>query len=227
MPPNWTFWPVLALFSEMGDQLVKYGLAGLAVVSFLESSFFPVPPDFIQIGLTIPYIDRDNAMYRPLMAFTFAGVSTVASVAGSSLGWVIGKYAGERFFHWMIRRGWLHRAKFERARDLLNRYDMGAIMVAAFTPIPYKLFTIAAGVSGMPMWRLLLASVVGRGGRFFLVAGFLFWMGPEAVSFIKGKGFALLTLGIAGVVLLALWLVYRMRRTRTQPLPAMAAQEDP
>jgi len=214
--PRPILWLTLALFSEMGESLVKYGLLGLVVVSFLESSFFPIPPDFIQIGLTLPYLDRASSGYQPMMAFTFATASMVASVLGSALGWTIGKYAGERFFVWMVRKNWLSREKFEKARDLLNRYDMGAIMIAAFTPIPYKLFTIASGVSGMPLWRLMLASVIGRGGRFFLVAGLLYWQGPAAVDFIKGKGFALLTLGLALLVVLVAWVVYRMRRRTDQ-----------
>lgn len=212
-----TIWLTLALFAELGESFVQYGLWGLVIVSFMESSFFPVPPDFIQIGLTLPHLDKTSPLFAPQMAFTYAFASTCASVAGSLLGWLIGKYAGERFFVWLIRKRWLSREKFDTARDLLQRYDMGAIMIAAFTPIPYKLFTIASGVSGMPIWRLLLASVIGRGGRFFLVAGLLYWQGPAAVDFIMGSKFAVLTIVIALVVVLVAWVVYRMRRHPARP----------
>lgn len=150
----------------------RHGLTALAVISFTESSFFPIPPDVLQIALSVS---------RPRRAFLYAGVSAIASVAGGVAGWVIGwglwQMVAGFFFDYVP--GFSH-DKFEYVETLYRENAFLAIFVAAFTPIPYKIFTIAAGVFGVPLVTLVAASAVGRSLRFFLVAGVMRLFGEQA-----------------------------------------------
>ena len=149
-----------------------YGTAALAGISFAESSFFPIPPDVLQIALSVS---------KPQRAFLFAAVSAVASVAGGVLGWAIGwglwQATSDFFFTWVPGFTEDHFAFVEQ------QYQANAgiaIFAAAFTPIPYKVFTIAAGACSVPLPTLVLASAAGRGLRFFLVACVMRVFGEQA-----------------------------------------------
>lgn len=153
-----------------------FGLTGLAAISFAESSFFPIPPDVLQIALSVA---------RPKRSFLYAIVSTVASVAGGVLGWAIG--AGL----WNLVAAWFFtyvpgfsQAKFDYVQSLYQTNALLAIFAAAFTPIPYKIFTIAAGVCSVPLGTLVVASALGRGARFFLVATATYFFGAAAKRFL-------------------------------------------
>lgn len=154
----------------------RYGLAGLAAISFAESSFFPIPPDVLQIALSVA---------KPRLSFLYAAVSAVASVAGGVLGWAIG------WGLWHLVSGWFFayvpgfsHEKFDYVQSLYQNNAFLAIFAAAFTPIPYKVFTIAAGVCGVPLGTLVGASGLGRGARFFLVATAMYFFGSTAKRFL-------------------------------------------
>ncbi len=168
-----------------------YGTAGLAGISFAESSFFPIPPDVLQIALSVS---------RPQRAFLFAAVSTVASVAGGALGWAIGwglwQATSGFFFDWIPGFSEEHFAYVE------EQYQANAgiaIFAAAFTPIPFKVFTIAAGACSVPLTTLLLASTAGRGLRFFLVACVMRIFGEQAKR-ILNRNLELVTLVLGGLI---------------------------
>ena len=168
-----------------------YGTAGLAGISFAESSFFPIPPDVLQIALSVS---------RPQRAFLFAAVSTVASVAGGALGWAIGwslwQATSQFFFDWIPGFTAEHFAYVE------EQYQANAgiaIFAAAFTPIPFKVFTIAAGACSVPLPTLLIASAAGRGLRFFLVAGVMRVFGEQAKR-ILNRNLELVTLVLGGMI---------------------------
>ena len=167
----------------------RYALAALVVISFAESSFFPIPPDVLLIAM---------AMAAPSRAFGYAAWCSVASVAGGVLGYVIGVglmdvvgcrlidvYHGQSTFDWLALR--------------FEQYNFWAVFVAAVTPIPYKIFTIAAGAVGADFWTFLFASALGRPARFFAVAAAIYYFGPPVKRLID-KYFELLS--IAFVVLL-------------------------
>ncbi len=135
-------------------------LGGLA---FAESSFFPIPPDVMLAPM---------ALARPECAWRLALLTTLASVAGGLLGYAIGHYAFELVQPWLADRPRYGQA-YQQAVAWFERYGFWAVFVAGFSPIPYKVFTIAAGVMGMPLLPFALASVIGRGGRFYLVAGLM------------------------------------------------------
>ena len=150
----------------------RYGLAGLAAISFAESSFFPIPPDVLQIALSVG---------KPRASFLYAAVSAVASVAGGVLGWFIGWGLWQAAAPWFF--GYVPgftEAKFTLVETYYRDNAFLAIFFAAFTPIPYKIFTIAAGVCGVPLPTLVAASALGRSSRFFIIATIMFFFGGPA-----------------------------------------------
>jgi membrane protein YqaA with SNARE-associated domain len=153
-----------------------HGGTALGVVSFAESSFFPIPPDLLLIPLCLG---------RRSKAFFYAALCTAASVAGGAAGYAIGHWLWmglDTFFYRWIP-GFTPEV-YARVSDLFARYDFWVIFVAAFTPIPYKVFTVAGGVAAIQVPMFLIASILGRGGRFFLVAGLLYLYGEPIRTFI-------------------------------------------
>ena len=148
----------------------KYGLPALMIISFAESSFFPIPPDVLLIAL---------CMGAPTRAFRFAFWCSVSSVLGGIGGYYIG-FAAEPLGRWIIFDLLHYGAAWDKVAMLYGQNAFLSILTAAFTPIPYKVFTIAAGVfhEQVSLGTLVLASVIGRSGRFFLVAGCIFYFGP-------------------------------------------------
>jgi membrane protein YqaA with SNARE-associated domain len=151
-----------------------YGTPALAVLSFAESSVFPIPPDVLQIALSFA---------RPRRAFYYAAVSAVASVLGGMAGWLIGyalwSVVGDFFYQYVPG---CSQENFNYVGEQYRENAFLAIVAAAFTPIPYKVFTIAAGVfhEYVPFWTLLAASALGRTGRFMLVATVIRLFGERA-----------------------------------------------
>jgi membrane protein YqaA with SNARE-associated domain len=132
----------------------------LALMSAAESIFFPIPPDVMLAPMTLA---------QPRKWFRFAAICTIASVLGGLIGYMLGHYALELVMPWIERAG--HADTFVQIQGLFERYGFWIVFVAGFTPIPYKIFTIASGAAGMALLPFTLGSLVGRGGRFFLVAG--------------------------------------------------------
>ncbi len=140
----------------------------LAGLSFAESAFFPVPPDVILAPM---------AMAEPQKAWRLALLTTVFSVLGGMLGYGIGYFAMEMVSPWIHQLGYWE--AYNTARLWFQRWGFWAVFLAGFSPIPYKVFTIAAGTMAMNPVLFLLASLIGRGGRFFLVAGLVAWGGER------------------------------------------------
>jgi len=176
-----------------------YGTPALFGLSFAESSFFPVPPDVLQIALSVS---------KPRRSFYYATVSVVASVLGAILGWYIG-YAlwgalGDFFLNYVPG---MTQENFALVQQKYDEYGFLAILIAAFTPIPFKVFTITAGVFGISLPVLLLASVLGRSARFYAVAACIFLCGPRVKEWIE-KYFELATVLFA-VLLIGGFLVIK------------------
>lgn len=172
-----------------------YGTPALALIALAESSFFPIPPDVLQIALSVS---------KPRRSYYYATVSAIASVLGGIIGWYIG-YAlwtsiDDFFFEFVP--GFSHK-NFDAVSKLYGENAFLAILAAAFTPIPYKVFTIAAGVchATVPLKTLILASVIGRSGRFFLVATCLYFFGPRAKTILE-KHFEWITLALFAMLVL-------------------------
>ena len=140
----------------------------LFALSFAESSFFPVPPDVMLAPM---------ALAQPSRALRFALLTTIASVLGGVFGYLIGYFAFDTIAPWLQEtRYW---DKYMLARDWFDEWGFWAIFIAGFSPIPYKVFTIAAGALSMMFLPFVAASLVGRGLRFFLVALLLAWGGKR------------------------------------------------
>ena len=155
------------MFKGLYDSVVRWSRHRhapkyLAIVSFAESSFFPVPPDVMLVPMVLG--NRNRAWY-------LAGLTTVASVAGGVLGYFLGGF-GE----WLVTI-YGSQATLLQAQQWFRDYGIWIILVAGFTPVPYKIFTIGAGMMGMSIVMFVLASIIGRGARFFLVAGFVYFAG--------------------------------------------------
>ncbi len=144
-------------------------------IAFVESSFFPIPPDVLLIALGVA---------RPRRAFWYALVCTLGSVSGAFLGYYIGYAFYETIGSKIVDFYGFH-DKFQFVLDKYQENAWTAIIVAGFTPIPYKVFTIAAGFNQtIDLLTLALASLVGRASRFFLVGGFLFLFGPKMKEYL-------------------------------------------
>jgi membrane protein YqaA with SNARE-associated domain len=140
----------------------------LGGLSFAESSFFPIPPDVMLAPMCLADTRR---------AWWFALLTTLASVAGGLLGYAIGAFAFDLVEPTLRASSlWPH---YETARSWFDEWGFWAVFVAGFSPIPYKAFTIAAGTLSMALLPFTLASLVGRGARFFLVAGLMRWGGAR------------------------------------------------
>lgn len=151
-----------------------HGSWALFFLAFAESSFFPVPPDVLLIAL---------AVGRPSRALRFALICSLGSVLGGALGYLIGwqfmAAVGERIVAFY---GLDH--KVAEIGQLYNQYNAWAVGIAGFTPIPYKVFTIAAGMFKINFGIFMLASMVARSARFFLVGALIHWFGPRIRIFI-------------------------------------------
>ena len=173
-----------------------YGSPALFVLAFMESSFFPIPPDVLQIALSAG---------KPKRAFWYAGVSVAGSVLGALLGYYIGMVlweAAQDFFYTYLfsredfalvagdvaagidRSDPLYADK-PAQEGLYHLYGFWAIFIAAVTPIPYKIFTIAAGVCGIAVAMFIIASAIGRSTRFFAVAALMYFFGPTIKNWIE------------------------------------------
>ena len=161
-----------------------YGLQALAVLAFAESSVFPIPPDPLLIALCLGATRR---------ALRFAAVATIASVLGGILGYGIGAvvWISVSDFFFVYVPGVTPEA-FDTVQRLYDRWDFWAVFVAGLTPIPYKVFTISAGVFAINFPVFIFASVLSRGLRFLLVAGLIYRFGESIRSFID-RYFNLLT----------------------------------
>jgi len=141
----------------------------LSLLSFAESSFFPVPPDVMLAPMCLA---------RPRTGWRLATLCTVSSVLGGLLGYLIGRWAFSVIEPWLLSSSYA--GVFQHAVDAFQTWGVIYILLAGFTPIPYKIFTVSAGVVGMPVIPFLVGSLVGRGGRFFLVAGIIRLFGDRA-----------------------------------------------
>ena len=176
-------------------------LVVLAIVSFVESVFSPFPPDPILIAA---------AVFNPELALVFAGVTTVASVAGA----VLGHWLGDRFGRPLLDR-FVSAAKVQQVEVLFQKYGVWAILLAAVTPIPYKVFAITAGVMEMKMKPFLVASFIGRGARMFLWAVLVLLFGDTALDLLETQGLWLgAALGAVVIVSFLLYLLYTRLRSR-------------
>lgn len=154
----------------------------LAGISFAESSFFPIPPDAMLLPMCLS---------RPERAFRYAFICTVASVLGALLGYAIGYFLFETIGQPILNFYGLGE-DFAGFSEQFNDQGWIIVLLAGFTPLPFKVITIAAGATMMPLYILIGAAIISRAARFFLVAALL-WKFGEPVKRLIDKHFALVT----------------------------------
>lgn len=185
--------PVLAQIMRSARRLYDWMLAfadkpyaerALFGVSFAESSFFPIPPDPLLMAM---------GAGKPERALRFAGVTTVASVLGAILGFAIGHFLMESVGTWLLdiydplvenADGEMERHTWAKIENWFAEYGLLALLLAAITPIPFKVFTIASGAMGIAFWPFLGACLVGRGLRFYLEGFLLRFFGAPIVAWM-------------------------------------------
>ena len=195
----------MKLFRHLYDWVLHwastpYGGPALFVLAFVEASVFPVPPDILLIALCIAL---------PLKSWRFAFLASLGSVLGGMLGYGIGYGAwalvADLFYNYIPG---FSPGLFQHVQELFATYNFWVVFTAGFTPIPYKVITIGAGVFQVDLIMFMLASLASRSLRFFLVAGLVFRFGPGIKAFIE-KYFNLLCL-LFMVLLLGGFLVLKL-----------------
>lgn len=168
------------------------GAWALFGIAFVESSFFPIPPDVLLLALCVG---------APKKSFRFALICSAGSVLGGMFGYLIG-YAAWHAVKGLFIPYVFSQALFDKVQVLYQGNAFAAVLTAAFTPIPYKVFTVAAGAFEVNLWTLVSASVVGRSARFFLVGGTIFFLGAPVKALLEKYfdwfAWGLLALGIGG-----------------------------
>ena|SRR3989338_9145940 len=152
----------------------KHAIYYLMILSFTESSFFPVPPDVLLAPMCLA---------KPNQAWWYATLTMITSALGGLFGYLIGMFAFAIVQPYLQEFGYMQ--AYLAAHHWFQIWGFWALFIAAFSPIPYKLFTIAAGTLGMPLLPFIVASLIGRGLRFFLVAGFMFFGGNSMERMLR------------------------------------------
>ncbi len=180
---------IITFFKNSAAYFMSMGEIGLFILAFMESSFFPIPPDFILIPMCIA---------NPEKALLYAAIATIGSAIGGILGYGIGCFGGRPALFFMFRKQY---KKIKEIEKLYNQYGVWAVGAAAFTPIPYKIFTIASGIFKMNLAGFTIVSIIGRGLRFFIVAVSLMLFGEAIKNHIE------IIIGIATILIIVFYFV--------------------
>lgn len=169
-----------------------YVLGGL---SFAESSFFPIPPDVMLMPMV---------MAKPQQWLKLAWITTLMSILGGITAYALGYWLFDAIFPWIEAAGYAD--KFAHAKEWFEKWGVWVVFTAGFSPIPYKVFTLSAGALSMAFFPFVIASAIGRGLRFFLVAGLIAWLGakmqPMIVRYIEWLGWLLVGLVVILIIVL-------------------------
>ena len=182
----------------LGWAHTPYGVPALVILCFAEASFFPIPPDPLLMALCLG---------APRRSLRFAAWATAASVTGGVVGYLLGWGAwsllGDFFLTWVPG---VTPEAFSTVQGLYERWDFWAVFLAGLTPIPYKVFTLSAGVFAIQFPIFLVASILSRGLRFFLVAGLIWKFGARVRQFID-RYFNVLTIAFGILLVLGFVIV--------------------
>jgi len=173
------------------------GEIGLFLVSLIESSVFPVPPDVLLIPL---------ALLNPQLSLYYALITTLGSTLGGLIGYYLGLKGGRA-----IARKLFSEKILIKGEVYFKEYGVWAVFISAFSPIPYKVFTILSGITRLNLVGFLIASIIGRGLRFFGEAILIIYMGEKVLEFLD-RNFELITLSVS--LLIFLFLIFRRIRNR-------------
>jgi membrane protein YqaA with SNARE-associated domain len=188
----------MKLFAALYEKTIqlarhRHAPAYLGGVSFAESSFFPIPPDVMLIPMTVAKPDQWKRL---------ALITTITSVLGGIFGYLLGVWFFDLLMPVVQEMG--YGDKFELAKSWFKEWGVWVVFAAGFSPIPYKIFTFTAGALAMAFLPFVLASFIGRGLRFFLVAGLVAWFGPKMepmiVRYIEWLGWLFVFLIVSVII---------------------------
>ena len=167
----------MKIFNNLYQKVISWAAKPKAVrylfiLSFAESSFFPIPPDVMLMPMCLANKKK---------VWNFALLTTLASVLGGVFGYFIGYFIFDVLESWLINSNYW--GAFQLSKEWFAKWGLWAVLLAGFSPIPYKIFTIAAGITGINLFGFILFSAFGRGARFFLIAAIIFLFG-ERISII-------------------------------------------
>ncbi len=188
----------MKIFTKIYDQMMRWSKHPkapfyLGTVSFTESSFFPIPPDVMLMPMCLSQPDK---------AYRFAFLTTVTSVLGGVFGYIIGYWLLDLI--WPLIEAVNYVDTYRQVEAVFEQYGFWIIFLASFSPLPYKMFTIAAGATGMALFPFVIASIIGRGARFYLVAAVMKFGGKRYEDKIRGMvdriGYSMLFIAVAFVI---------------------------
>lgn len=183
------------IFTMLNGWFEEWGVLGLAINSCVESFFLLPPPDIILITMNLK---------NPQLALWYAFICTLASAVGGVIGYGIGRFGGRPAFNFLFKK---YQKQFDKVEKLYSKYGMLAVFFSAFTPIPYKIFTVTSGILKMDFLQFFLASFVGRGARFFLVSLVLMFFGETIKQYIE-----IVILAVTVIIIIFFIILYKYRK---------------
>ncbi len=188
------------------EWLETFGAWGLAIHSFADAIFFPIPAFFLQVSLSAVH---------PASALWLATAGYVACLLGTPIGYALGRSVGTPLMNKLLKRSWV-----DAATAMFQKNGQAAILIGAFTPIPFKVFTILSGSLHFPLWQLMAYASLGRAVKFYVVGVLFYWYGQTAEGMVKEvTGYV----AVAAVLLIGSFLLLRRRYMRKKRLRAEAA----
>ena len=184
------------MFEQITHIFMQYGIWGLFGLAFLDSFIVPVPPFFLQIGMSL--IDPASAMRYATVAFT-------GSILGAPVGYMLGKWLGKPLLQKLLPEKWTAMATEQFAKN-----GDAAVLIGSFTPIPFKVFTILSGVFNYSLTKLMLFAILGRGIKFFLI-GLLFHLYGKHAKVLLDNYLEVTVLGI-GTLVAIVRLIWKKRK---------------
>ncbi|GAA4704366.1 YqaA family protein [Brevibacillus fulvus] len=184
------------MFEQITQIFMQYGVWGLFTLAFLDSFIIPVPPFFLQIAMSL--VEPSSALRFSTLAFT-------GSVLGAPIGFLLGRWLGKPLLRKILPEKWT-----EKATAIFSKNGDAAVIIGAFTPIPFKVFTILSGVFGYSLVKLMLFAIIGRGVKFYLI-GLLFYFYGQQAKDLLDQYLDVGLLAVAAVLFIG-WLIWKKRQ---------------
>lgn len=185
------------ILSSLNNWFQSMGIWGLAINSCVESFFLLPPPDFLLIAMDLA---------RPEKALLYATVCTLASAVGGGIGYGIGYWGGRPAFRFLFKK---HMDKLDKVEQMYKEYGSFAVFFSAFTPVPYKIFTIGSGILRMNFWKFFSVSLLGRGARFYLVSLVLMFFGEAVKQHLEA-----IILAVSIIIVIFCMIVYKKSKAK-------------
>lgn len=189
------------MLQSITDFLEQYGALGLFIHSFIDAVIFPIPAFFTQVSLSI---------VNPGSALWLATVGYVACLLGTPIGYFIGKLLGKAVMYRILKEKWI-----DAATRLFEKNGEAAILIGAFTPIPFKVFTILSGFLKFPLWKLMIFASLGRAVKFYIVGVLFFWFGRAAEGMVQSVSIYLMIIAVP-ILLIGIFIKRRYERKKRE-----------